>query len=117
MQDFSIKREDVPDNSLVVLHLTGYIDAYTFEETEKYIAGLFSQDVYRIIVNLADVGHVSSAGVGVLMIAMSHAQEHGGNLVLLSPSENVRLMFEISGVLQIFTVVESRDEAVKMFSA
>lgn len=101
MSDLKIKSDNLEDG-VVLLNTEGYLDAHTFEELEATIQGLFDKQVYRIIVDLEKLDYISSAGCGVFIGAIGVAQENDGNIVLLKPSANVREVFDLLGLTQIF---------------
>ena len=113
--EFKIEKELLPDRNVVVLRLSGYLDAHTFERLEEAIAELFAQGRYRIITDLAAVEYISSAGMGVFIGALSEAQEHNGNIVLMSPTANVREVMDLLGPTQIFQVVDDLRTALAVF--
>ncbi len=102
-------------NGAMILHLEGFLDAHTFEELDEAINGLFDEGVYRIVVDLSELDYISSAGAGVFIGALAEAQENGGKLVLASLGSNVREVFDLLGLTQIFTIVDSVDAAIAAF--
>lgn len=112
MPAFQILKEKLPDG-IVLLTVRGFLDAHTFEELERTINDLFENGVYRIAVDLSGLDYISSAGAGVFIGAIGTAQENDGNIILMRPSSNVKEVFDLLGLSQIFTFKENRDEAVK----
>ncbi len=112
MPAFQILKEKLPD-SVVILTVRGFLDAHTFEELEKTINDLFENSVYKLAVDLSGLDYISSAGAGVFIGAIGTAQENDGNIILMKPSANVKEVFDLLGLSQIFTFKESREEAVK----
>ena len=108
MPSFSI-RLDTLDGSAVMLTVSGYLDAHTFEQLEEAIAGTFAKGHHRIIIDLEGVTYISSAGAGVFIWALGEAQDAGGNMVLLNPTPAVLEVIKLLGLDQMFTI--SRDSA------
>ena len=75
----------------------------------------FAENKHRLLVNLADVHYISSAGAGVFIGAMHTAQENDGNIVFLSPTENVKEVFDLLGLSLIFTFADDEDLALSSF--
>ena len=111
MPAFQIQKENVRDG-IVLLSIRGFLDAHTFEELEHSINGLFEQNCYRLIVDLSGLDYISSAGAGVFIGAIGTAQENDGNIILMNPSPNVREVFDLLGLSQIFTFKSSKEEAI-----
>lgn len=115
MPEFSIKKQML-GKDMVAIHVSGFLDAHTFEQMEETIEGLFEQKVYRIIVDLSKVNYISSAGCGVFIGAIGEAQENGGDIILLSPTPNVMEVFELLGLNHIFAFSTNLTEAQGAFA-
>jgi anti-anti-sigma factor len=112
MPAFQILKEKLMDG-IVQLTVKGFLDAHTFEQLEKTIDDLFEAGSFRVIVDLSGLDYISSAGAGVFIGAVGKAQENDGNIVLMRPSPNVKEVFDLLGLSQIFTFKNTREEAVK----
>jgi anti-anti-sigma factor len=112
MPAFQILKEKL-QGGVTLLSIRGFLDAHTFEELEKTINDLFEEGGYRLVVDLSGLDYISSAGAGVFIGAIGTAQENDGNIILMKPSPNVKEVFDLLGLSQIFTFKESREEAVK----
>ena len=75
------------------------------------INDLFDQNHYRLIVDLSGLDYISSAGAGVFIGAIGTAQENDGNIILMRPSPNVKEVFDLLGLSQIFTFKDTPKEA------
>jgi anti-sigma B factor antagonist len=115
MADLTIQKNEL-NNGITFIKLTGFLDAHTFEQLDETIDELFENNRYKLVVDLNDLEYISSAGAGVFIGAIGTAQEHEGNVVLVSPTENVREVFELLGLSQIFPFAESRDDAIQKFN-
>lgn len=114
MAEFQITSQKL-QNGIILISVKGSLDAHTFEEMEKTINQLFENNMYRLIVDLSKLDYISSAGAGVFIGAISTAQENDGLIVLLKPNQNVREVFDLLGLSQIFTITEDMQSAVKSF--
>jgi anti-anti-sigma factor len=71
----------------------------------------------RILVDLAGVDYLSSAGLLMLRQAAASAREREARLVLCRLPEPVRLAFDLAGLLGEFTIEASRDAARSALAA
>ena len=115
MPDLVIERKQL-SNGAVELVLNGYLDAHTFERMESVITDVFTDGSYRLIIDLAGVEYISSAGAGVFIGAHSESRDNGGKVVLLNPSENVKEILDLLGLTSIFTIAEDRQSALAALS-
>jgi anti-sigma B factor antagonist len=114
MTGLKINREEHRDG-LVYFELEGYLDAHNFEKLDAVFEKYFNQDSYRFVVDIRGLGYISSAGAGVFIGAVGTCQDNNGNIVLVQPSQEVKEIFELLGVYQIFPVVNGIDQAKEYF--
>ena len=115
MSELKIQTSDL-SGGVVLVDVAGYLDAHTFEEFDECIGGLFDKGSVKLVVDLAKVDYISSAGAGVFIGNIGKAQDQGGNIILLQPSPNVTEVFELLGLTQIFTLVDDQATAVAQFN-
>ncbi len=109
------KPEDNPDVS--VLSVQGYVDTTTSAELEESLKRLLKKNRFNIVIDLAGVNYISSAGWGIFISEIKSIRETGGDLKLASMVADVYEVFEL---LEFQTILESYDtvaEAVKSFGA
>ena len=67
------------------------------------------------ILDLADLKHINSSGLGVFITLLTKARKKDGEVLLVSPSEGIRkllLMTKLNAIFQIFDTVEAAMETV-----
>lgn len=104
----------IENGAVALLKLNGTIDAKTFEIFESKIEDAFSGNIFRIIVDMTQVRDISSSGTGVIVGALSHVREQGGNLVLLGVSSSVHEIFDILDLLEQFPTAPDLASATKL---
>ena len=114
MADFGISTQKL-QGGLALVDVKGYLDAHTFEQLDKALGDLFKEKIFRIIVKLDELDYISSAGAGVFIGVFGRAQENHGDIVILKPNANVREVFDLLGLSQIFKIVEDLPSAEKVF--
>ena len=70
----------------------------------------------KILLNLADVNYIDSAGLGELVSAYITVKNAGGELKLLNLTKKVRDLLVITKLVTVFDVKDDEQEAVKSFS-
>ena len=83
------------------------------QHLHRMINDLFEAGNYKLIVDLSGLDYISSAGAGVFIGAIGTAQENDGNIILIKPGPNVKEVFDLLGLSQIFTFKDSREDAEK----
>jgi anti-sigma B factor antagonist len=68
-----------------------------------------------ILLNLRDVRHIDSSGVGELMSCYTSVQKSGGELKLMNLSKNVKNLLQVTKLYMIFEVAEDEPTAIASF--
>jgi anti-sigma B factor antagonist len=82
---------------------------------DSALANLLNSDRNKIILNLEAVEYLSSAGLRALVKALKEAQNSGGDLRLASVSEPIEVILRTVGMLQMFKMYPSDQEAMAGF--
>lgn len=69
----------------------------------------------RIVLNLAEVPYVDSAGLGEIVRCYTTVSRKGGRLKLLNLTKKIKDLLAITKLLTVFETYETEDEAVKSF--
>jgi anti-anti-sigma factor len=103
----------------VVLSPAGRLDhasADLFRAALQPFVDRCAADGDRIVIDLAAVEHVSSAGLRVLMLARKQVKAQSGTLVVAALQPVVREIFEISRFTLVFDVFGSVRDALAAIS-
>ena len=80
------------------------------------IHSVVHQGSKKILVNLAGVDYVDSAGLGELVGAYTTVTRAGGKMKLLNLTKKMRDLLSITKLLTVFDAYDSEQEAVKSFN-
>ncbi len=105
-----------PGDGVVFMQLRGYVDEHTYGKFQSSVEAHLSQKVYNFIMEVRELDHISSAGAGVFVESVQICQNHGGDIVLVRPQEQLSDIFEVLGVLDLFPTFDSRAEAEAYFA-
>ncbi len=112
-KNFDVKVEE--RNSVKVLNLNGYLDAYTSLEFEKLMEEVVKAGNYKIVVNMKNLSYISSAGFGVFMAFVDEVRKNGGDIKFCCLSKKIDEIFELLGFKRIFEVFKDDNSAIKSF--
>lgn len=84
-------------------------------ETREAIRSIVGSISSQLILDLHEVLFIDSSGLSVLVSALKASQELQGRVVLLSPSDDVRSLIELTRLHQIFEIFEDRNAAIQSF--
>jgi anti-sigma B factor antagonist len=103
---------------VVVLDLKGKITLGEGDELLKdKINSLVHQGKKKIVLNLANVPYVDSAGLGGIVRTYTTVSRQDGGLKLLHLTKRIQDLLSITKLLTVFETFDSEDEAVRSFSA
>lgn len=95
-----------------LLAVAGEIDTLTAPRLEAALAELLATTDPTLVVDLSDVVFLASSGLAVLIQAAHRATAGERTLRLVVQTRAVRRPLEITGTDQLFSVHESRDDAL-----
>jgi anti-sigma B factor antagonist len=113
MKNLSIVTDNTKD--IAVMNIKGRVDSDTSPELDSALENLLNSEKNKIVLNLETVDYLSSAGLRALVNALKKAQESGGDLRLAAVSEQIEVIFRTVGMLQMFKMFPSEEEAVASF--
>jgi len=96
-----------------VVTLSGRIDSTNANEMMEQLTRLISSGEKSILVDFGAVLYLTSAAFRALLVATDEAERSAAKFVLCSVAGHVRELFEMGGLLEVFTIHNSRDEALK----
>jgi len=104
-------------DGFTTLVVTGRLDATTAPAAEATLAGVIEAGAVRLVLNLARLEYVSSAGLRVFLATAKKLSRQNGKLVLCEMQPGVREIFEISGLLTVLPVGATEAEAQALAKA
>jgi anti-sigma B factor antagonist len=102
---------------VTILDLKGKITLGEGDEALKdKINSLIMQNRKRILLNLADVPYIDSAGLGEIVRTYTTVSRQGGQLKLVNLTKRITDLLSITKLLTVFETFESEPEALKSYS-
>ena len=101
-----------------VLDLKGTITVGEGDELLKdKVNSLVNQGSKKIVLNLAEVPYIDSAGLGEIVRTYTTVSRQGGSLKLLNLTKRITDLLAITKLLTVFETFESENDAIRSFSA
>ena len=101
-----------------VLDLKGKITLGEGDELLKdKVNSLVNQGNRKIVLNLAEVPYIDSAGLGEIVRTYTTVSRQGGSLKLLNLTKRITDLLSITKLLTVFETFESENDAIRSFSA
>lgn len=103
---------------VTVLDLKGKMTLGEGDELLKdKINSLAMQGRRKILLNLADVPYIDSAGLGEIVRTYTTISRQGGQLKLLNLTKRIEDLLSITKLLTVFETYEDEADAVRSFSS
>ena len=103
---------------VVILDLKGKITLGEGDELLKVkVNSLVNQGHKKIVLNLAGVPYIDSAGLGEIVRTYTTVSRQGGSLKLLNLTKRITDLLSITKLLTVFETYESESDAVRSFAA
>ena len=98
-----VESEVSGDGRSVCLRLDGEIDIDTAPLVEDALSPALDPRCTRLVMDLADVSFMDSSGLRVLVVARNALDDRGAEMVISKINDQLRRLFEISGLTSAFT--------------
>jgi anti-sigma B factor antagonist len=103
-------------NDVTILDLKGKITLGEGDEALKdKINSLVLQNKKRILLNLAEVPYIDSAGLGEVVRTYTTVSRQGGQLKLVNLTKRITDLLSITKLLTVFETFDSEADALKTF--
>jgi|SRR5438445_1967058 len=107
-----------PGGPVVILDLAGQIRlGETNINLHKAIHELVDSGEKKVLLNLANVTHIDSSGLGELVAGHATLEKNGGEMKLLGLNDRVTELMMITKLLIVFDVFDDEQTAVASFGS
>ncbi len=103
---------------VLILDLSGKLTIGEGDELLKdKINSLIQQGRRKLVLNLAGVPYIDSAGLGEIVRTYTTVSRQGGKLKLLNLTKRIQDLLAITKLLTVFETFDSEQEAVQSFAS
>lgn len=102
--------EEKNGKSVLTAKLDGrFVAAVAPSVREEVMAKM--KDGVNVLFDLSQMTHIDSSGLGVLVQILQNAKAHGATVVLSGLQPAPKIVFDITKVSRVFTIVPTMEEA------
>lgn len=98
------------DQQVKVVKLNGIINTSNSQELRQNITHLQESGAKIVLVDCQDVTFMDSSALGALVLAFKTLRAADTKLVFCSINEQVRILFELTGMDKVFEIFPSQDD-------
>lgn len=110
-------QEVFDQDGVAIVRVRGHLDAHTAPQLEEALEGLFERSSFKVVLDLEELGYISSAGLGVLTGTLGTFRERGGDLKLAATPDNAFRVLDLLGFTQLLDLYDTRSAAIDSFKA
>lgn len=99
------------DGPVEVVSIRGEVTLRSVPELHAALLEVVQRRPERLILDLSEVPYMDSSGIGTLVEIKRRLEKQHGQLVLAALQPRVRGLFEITRLVQFFTIAGGVDEA------
>ena len=100
---------------VMIVRLTGSLDSITSSELERTLNTLITKKINKIIINLADLNYISSAGWGIFIGIIKQVRLANGDLKLSGISKEIHEIADLLGIKDIIPAYKTDHDAALSF--
>ncbi len=89
--------EEAKEGGVLILSPSGRLEARSAPEFEKQVVERIAAGETKLLLDLAGVEYLSSAGLRALLVAAKRIREKNGKIAVCSLSPGVEEVFKVSG--------------------
>jgi anti-anti-sigma factor len=94
--------------------ISGRLDAATCEAAQPAILGALDKSSAGVVLNMASVDFISSAGLRVMMMLVKKATADGKKIAVVGAQPPIYKIFKIAALDKVFRFFEEEGEAVRV---
>ena len=96
-----------------VAHISGRLDAITCEEAQPVVLGALDNGSSGIILDLASLDFISSAGLRIMVMLMKNAVADGKQIAMVGVQPHIYKIFKIAALDKFFRFFDNEGEAIR----
>ena len=101
------------EDDITTLEINGEVDASSSIQLDESLGTVVNSGVGKILVNCTQLNYISSAGLGVFMSYIDDVNSKEIKMVIFGLNEKVKNVFDILGLDQLLSIVNTNAEALK----
>ena len=97
-----------PGNGSQRITLSGRLDTHTYEDLDEALAPLLTRHLQSLVLDLAALEYISSAGIRSIFKARKALAGHGGKVLVVNPQAQIQKVFDVVKAVPMNEIFSSR---------
>jgi anti-sigma B factor antagonist len=103
--------------NLHILTITGSLDRNSVGPIRAWFEQRLDHEPACALINLQEVSYMDSSGLAALVAGLNRARKHHCDVWLCSMPSQIRILFELTRLDQVFEIYPTEDAALQMFAS
>lgn len=100
-----------PSNGNQRVALAGRLDTHTYGDLDQQLAPVLGSSIQSLVLDLAGLDYISSAGVRSIFKARKALSARGGKVVVVNPKPQIQKVFDVVKAVPLDEIFSSVQEA------
>lgn len=100
---------------VLIFDIKGDLDAKSASLLKEKIIEKISEGKTLLLINLSEVPYMDSAGLGVLVSGLKHANRLSGDLRMWGLQDEVKSIFELTRLNKVFQIFDDENSALMSY--
>ena len=87
-----------------IVRVSGDLDCYSAPQLRSALVAAMDDGARNVTLDIGGTQFVDSTGLSVLVGGLRRLRNEGGNMVVASPTDTTRRLFEITGLAKVFDI-------------
>ncbi|PLX18664.1 MAG: anti-sigma factor antagonist [Candidatus Muiribacterium halophilum] len=107
-----IHKEQIKSD-IVLLKLKGKLIYDTEEDVNLAFQELLNQEK-SVFLDISELNYINSSGLGIFINLLKNVKKIGKRLIVINPSPEVKVLFEITSLDKMFEITKTLEEAIEL---
>ncbi|MGB9621102.1 MAG: STAS domain-containing protein [Brevinematia bacterium] len=103
------------DNDIVKIAVNGELSIFYIDPFESMVQRYIVEGKSKFIFDFREVTYIDSMGIGLLSIAANNASQKGHKIAVIVTNPKIKYTLNISRLHDVIQIVDTEDEALKVF--
>ena len=106
-----------PANTSQRVALDGRLDTHTCDQLDRELAPVLSSPIQSLVLDLAKLEYISSAGIRSIFKARKALASRGGKVLIANPQPQIQKVFDMVKAVPMNEIFSSNEEADRYLDA
>ena len=111
---FFINHIDFGKDSTSIIEMDGELTSESSPDFDEYIGKLLDNNVIYMLIDMKNVGYISSEGIGALLMVQKKISKKSGLVIFFNLNNEISSLFRLLGFDKVLTIASDRADALQI---